>query len=129
MTDEQQIRDLVATWIRATEAGDLETVLGLMTEDVVFLIPGQSPMRGRETFAAGARTTWPKMRIECKSDIQEIQVSGDLAYCWNHLSVTLTPLAGGATLRHSGFTLTVLRRQPAGNWQVVRDANMVLPEK
>ena len=38
--DEQQIRELVATWMAATKAGDVDTVLGLMTDDVVFLMPG-----------------------------------------------------------------------------------------
>jgi uncharacterized protein (TIGR02246 family) len=35
-TDEHEIRQLVATWIAATKAGDIETVLSLMAEDVVF---------------------------------------------------------------------------------------------
>jgi uncharacterized protein (TIGR02246 family) len=43
-SDEQEIRQLVATWMAATKAGDTETVLSLMAEDVVFLMPGQSPM-------------------------------------------------------------------------------------
>jgi len=38
-TDEQQIRALVATWMAATRSGDVETVLGLMTEDAVFPNP------------------------------------------------------------------------------------------
>ena len=53
-TDEQQIRALVATWMAATKAGDVETVLGLMTEDAVFLVPGKPAMRKSE-FAAAAR--------------------------------------------------------------------------
>ncbi len=32
--DELAIRDLIATWMKASQAGDLETVLGLMTDDV-----------------------------------------------------------------------------------------------
>ena len=36
--DEQTIRNLVAQWHRATAAGVVDTVLGLMSEDVVFLI-------------------------------------------------------------------------------------------
>ena len=28
-------------------------------------------------------------------EIQEIEVSADLAYCWNHISVTITPNHGG----------------------------------
>src|SRR6185436_9113859 len=31
--DEQQIRDLVATWMSATEAGDVDAVLALMADD------------------------------------------------------------------------------------------------
>ena len=41
--DEREIRRLVTTWMSATKAGDLETVLGLMAEDVVFLLPAMRP--------------------------------------------------------------------------------------
>ena len=37
-TEEQAIRRLVAQWHSATAAGDVETVLGSMAEDVVFLV-------------------------------------------------------------------------------------------
>ena len=42
--NEQQIREVVATWMRATTAGDLAQVLSLMAEDVVFLL--EFPFRG-----------------------------------------------------------------------------------
>jgi uncharacterized protein (TIGR02246 family) len=32
--DERAIRDLVATWMRASETGDVDTVLSLIAEDV-----------------------------------------------------------------------------------------------
>jgi uncharacterized protein (TIGR02246 family) len=54
MTDEQQIRDLVAKWMAETRAGNTPAVLDLMTEDVVFLRPGHPPMRKAE-FAQGAK--------------------------------------------------------------------------
>lgn len=53
MNDEQAIRDLIATWHKASAAGDLTTVLKLMAEDVVFLVAGKPPMRGRDAFATG----------------------------------------------------------------------------
>jgi ketosteroid isomerase-like protein len=40
----QELRQLVATWMAPAKAGDIETVLSLMAEDVVFLMPRQSPM-------------------------------------------------------------------------------------
>jgi ketosteroid isomerase-like protein len=42
-SDDQEIRNLVATWMAATKAGDIEKVLSLMAEDVVFLLPRQPP--------------------------------------------------------------------------------------
>ena len=41
--DEKEIRDLIDTWMHATSAGDLDQVLSLMAEDVVFLIPDSRP--------------------------------------------------------------------------------------
>ena len=44
-TDEAQIRQLVTDWMNATRSGDARAVLDLMTDDVIFLIPGKPPMR------------------------------------------------------------------------------------
>jgi uncharacterized protein (TIGR02246 family) len=123
--DEQKISDLIARWLRATAAGDLPQILSLMAEDVVFLLPGHPPMRGKETFAAGFQTALQHFRIDSSSQIQEIHIAGDLAYCWNHLTVTMTPRQAGAAKHRAGYTLTILRKQPDGNWVVARDANML----
>jgi uncharacterized protein (TIGR02246 family) len=126
--DEQNIRELIATWLKATAAGDLPQVLKLMAEDVVFLIPGQQPMRGMDAFAASFQTALQHFRIDAKSQIQEIHVSDGMAYCWNHLSVTMTPRQTGSPMLRSGFTLTVLRKNPDGSWVVFRDANLLTAE-
>ncbi len=76
--DEQTIRQLVATWLSASKAGDTEKVLSLMAEDVVFLVTGQPPMRGKSAFAA-AQSEQP-FRIEGTSEIQEVKVFGEWAY-------------------------------------------------
>ncbi len=53
--DEQEIRELVSTWMAATKAGDVKKVLSLMAEDAVFLIAGHPPMH-KGDFAAAARS-------------------------------------------------------------------------
>jgi len=123
--DEQKIRELVATWIRASERGDLPQVLRLMAEDVVFLTPGNPPMRGRDAFSAASQAMAPKVRIESTSEIQEVRVTGDWAYCWTQLTVIMTPRDGGEAKRRSGHTLTILRRNIDGAWVVYRDANLL----
>src|SRR5258706_1894218 len=108
--DAQKIRELIGAWQRATAAEDLPKVLDLMAGDAVFLLPGQPPMRGRDAFAAATRAALDRFRIESTSDIQELQVEGDWAWCWNHLKVTMTPKPTGVPIRRSGYTLTIFRR-------------------
>ena len=120
--DEKAIRDLIASWLRASKSGDDETVLSLMAEDVVFLQPGQAPMRGRSGFAA-AQKAMSGIDIDASSDIQEIRILGDWAWCWNRLTVVVTP-RDGAPVKRAGDVLSVLQKQ-AGRWVIVRDANML----
>ena len=124
-SDEQQIRDVIATWMRATAAGDLAQILKLMDEDVVFLVMGQPPMRGRDAFAAGFKKALEKFQIESTSDIQEIEVTGDWAYCWNDLQVTMTPHGEGEPMRRRGNVLSIFRKNQEGNWVLFRDANLL----
>jgi len=125
-TDEQQIRDLVDTWMAATKAGDVATVLNLMTDDVVFLVAGQPPF-GKEKFAATMKGPLgkPQAHIDGRSEIQEVQVSGDMAYTWSRLTVEVTP-PGGEPIKRAGHTLSVLRKS-SGRWQLARDANLLTP--
>ena len=119
--DGTAIRNLVDTWMAASKAGDTATVLSLMTDDVVFMVPGREPF-GREAFAA-ASDAMKNVRIEGNADIRELKVLGDWAYTRNYLEMTITP-DGGAPMKRSGWTLTILRKED-GRWRLARDANLV----
>jgi uncharacterized protein (TIGR02246 family) len=124
--DEQAIRDLVKAWLVASQAGDLTTVLGLMDDDVIFMVPGKAPF-GKEAFAASSKEM-KNVRIEGTSDIQEIRVLNDWAWMRSHLKITITHPSGTTSMR-SGYTLTILRKQRGGNWVITRDANMLTDVK
>jgi uncharacterized protein (TIGR02246 family) len=125
--DELEIRAVVAKWLEASQAGDVETVLGLMTDDVVFLVPGRPPMIGKAAYAEQAKPQQgppeKRLKIAGASEIQEVQVAGDAAYIWTKLSVNVTP-PGGETIRRAGHTLTVFRKEN-GRWLLARDANLL----
>jgi uncharacterized protein (TIGR02246 family) len=123
MNDEQAIRDLIATWLGATQAGDHATVLELMADEVVFLMPGHPPMRGKAAFAAAQAGTMP-FDIEATSRIEEVGVHGELAHVWTTLTVVMKPKDGGTPVTRSGPTLSLLRKE-AGRWVIFRDANML----
>jgi uncharacterized protein (TIGR02246 family) len=125
--DEQAIRELIELWLQATQAGDVDAVLSLMTPDVVFLVPGQPPMEGRDAFAQTLRTMLCTHVIESVSSIDEIAVFGDVAYSRTRLSVTVTSKHGGTPMQRSGHTLSILRREADGKWRLARDANLLAP--
>jgi uncharacterized protein (TIGR02246 family) len=119
--DERAIGELIATWMAATKAGDHDTVLGLMTDDVVFMLPGREPF-GKAAFAAASKSM-QGLAIDGTSDIVELQVLGDWACLRNRLTVTITAPSGSPKTR-SGYTLTILRKEPDGRWRLARDANL-----
>ena|SRR5438309_4986648 len=126
-SDEQEIRQLVDTWMTASKTGDVETVLSLMAEDVVFLQPGQPAMR-KVDFAAAARAQpgQEAPRIEGTSEVQEIKVLGEWAFMWTKLTVTVTPPGGSQSITRAGHTLSILKKEK-GKWVLARDANLLSP--
>jgi uncharacterized protein (TIGR02246 family) len=120
--DEPAIRQVVETWMEASQKGDLDTVLGLMTEDVVFMVPGSAPF-GRVRFAEGAQAM-KGMKIDGRNDILEIEIAGGWAWLRGHVTLTITP-PGGAPMQRSGDTLTIFRKGSDGRWRLARDANLM----
>jgi uncharacterized protein (TIGR02246 family) len=123
--DERAIRELIDTWMAASRAGDTQTVLGLMTDDVVFMVPGREPF-GKQEFAAMSQGM-RDVRVEGSSEIRELRVLGDWAYLRSYLQIAVTPL-GGNSVKRAGYTLTILRKQPDGRWLLARDANLLTPQ-
>jgi uncharacterized protein (TIGR02246 family) len=124
--DERAIRDLVATWMAASQAGDTTKVLSLMADDVIFQVPGREPF-GKEAFANMSQGM-KGVRMEGASDIRELRVLGDWAYLRNYITITVTP-PGGKPTKRTGYTLTILRKQADGRWLLSRDANLLTEVK
>jgi uncharacterized protein (TIGR02246 family) len=121
--DERAIRELIDAWLAATKAGDLQAVLRLMTEDVVFMVPGAAPF-GRDAFAQSF-ASMAGVRLDGRSEIQELQILGDWAYLRNFIDMVVSPPGGAAPVRRAGHTLTILRKGVDGRWRLSRDANLM----
>ena len=126
--DEQEIRQLVATWMSATKSGDVKAVLELMADDVVFLVAGQPAMIGKSAFAAAAeaQASHGPVQFDGTSNIEEIKVFGQWAFMRTNLTVTITPPGGAEPITRAGHTLSILKKQN-GKWLLARDANLLSP--
>ena len=120
--DERAIRKLIDDWMQASARGDLDEVLSMMSDDVVFMTPGREPFGKKEFEAQSAGLK--DVRIEGVAKPVEIKVLGDWAWLRNHIAVTMTPKAG-QPIKRAGYTLTILKRQPDGRWVITRDANLM----
>jgi uncharacterized protein (TIGR02246 family) len=127
MNDEDRIAEIIESWHRATVAGDVDAVLRLMTDDVVFLAPGQPPMR-KDGFEKGLRGVLESHAILSSGRLKDVKVFGGWAYAWSDLSVTVSPRQGGPSRRRTGPALSIFRREPDGEWRLARDANMLAAE-
>jgi uncharacterized protein (TIGR02246 family) len=124
--DARRIRELVDSWIAASNSGDVSALMDMMTDDVVFMTPGRAPF-GKAEFAADSGRM-KSVAIDARAEVQEIEVFGPRAYIRNHVRVELSS-PGQAPKRMSGFTMSVLRKEADGRWRIARDANLVMPEQ
>lgn len=119
--DEQAIRESVKTWLAASKEGDLSTLLDLIADDVLFIVPGKEPF-GKEEFVA-AQEQMKDMEMDARIDIKEIEVAGDWAWMRSFLDLTFT--RDGKSSRRSGHILNIWQKNSAGRWVIKRDANFV----
>ena len=82
-------------------------------------------MKGRGTFGEALRNLLTTHRIESTGEVQEVAVSGDLAYCWTTLTVRMVSLSGDSSNARTGHTLSVFRKQSDDSWVLIRDANLL----
>ena len=120
---EREIRNIVATWARASETGDIEAIKSLMDEDILFLTSGNEPF-GRDVFIQHFNNNVKQMNLNVLADVREVEVRDDLAFGRVWLEVRVTPPSGEPITR-TGYTLSVYRRRPGGQWKLWRDANLI----
>jgi len=123
---EREIREVHSTWIDAVNAGDLARLLGMITDDVVLINPEGAPI-GREGFSAKFSAAHQQLWIDCRSELEEVVVAGDVAYTRSRDALSATPRAGGETMQLAGYRMTVYRQQSDGRWLLARDAHTLAP--
>ena len=128
---EREIREVHSTWIDAVNAGDLDGLLTLMADDVVFLNLGQAPF-GRDGFSAAFSAGHQQARIRCISELEEVVVVGEVAYTRSRDSLSVIPRAAppgppSEATQLAGYRMTIYRKHPDGRWLLARDAHTLSP--
>jgi uncharacterized protein (TIGR02246 family) len=127
MAVEIQIRSWLDTSLRASAAGDYRSMLPMLADDIVFLVPGAPPF-GKKEFQQAWEGPMKGAKIESQAELEECLVAGDMAVTRTRLSVTITT-ADGKVSRAKGYTLSMFHEGTDGRWLLTRDANLLAPEE
>jgi uncharacterized protein (TIGR02246 family) len=109
-------QDLLKAWYAAYNAGDVQGVARLYTEDAVV---GNN--RGRAAYAADLTARFAKVKSTCSGAFDGFQVAGASAVGWGRDECTESPKAGGPETKTRTKWIAAYARQPDGRWLTVRD--------
>ena len=115
------IADFNRRYVQAINDGDIATLSSLTTEDHIMVTPNRAPRVGKAANDAANARVFEQYEIDEVWTPVETVVAGDWAYQRGTYSVAATPKAGGPTRNTTGNFLRIYRRQPNGEWRMIRD--------
>ncbi len=114
--DVEAIKSLSDEIMKAYNEGDLEALMAIVAEDVVFMPPGEPALIGKE-----AMRNWhnfDKISLDVNITVEEVQVLGDWAFIRDIWIGTVTQNESGEKFENNNKSLIILRRQPDGTWKM-----------
>lgn len=114
-----EVRQAFDAWIAAYNRGQLAPLQNHYDSDIVLLPDGRPTFRGWPQIEEFFAPTFEKFKYELTTQIERIEISGNLAVVHGTIMANATPING--TVRHNTRLryLTVLRRQSEGSWRVL----------
>jgi uncharacterized protein (TIGR02246 family) len=119
--DVEAIKTLLAEYDAAAAAGNVDAVMALHADDAVSMPPDVPARTGKEEIRAALVAFLEENTVQLTSQVDEVRVSGDLAFLHVTYNETVTPKAGGEPTEYHGKWLVLLQRQPDGSWKWWRE--------
>jgi ketosteroid isomerase-like protein len=109
-------------YVRSINSNNLDSLLGMLTDDVVFLSAHEPAMVGKAAVQPWLQGYLKSFTTHWDKPVQEFVVNGDWAFERYAYKSTDTPLAGGAVVEDTGWGLVIYHHDADGKWRVARDA-------
>jgi uncharacterized protein (TIGR02246 family) len=119
--DVEAITAVFAEFDAAATAGDADRILALYAGDVASMPPNSAPRIGTDAMQASMEEFIDQYTSELTSRVEEVEVSGDMAYALVSWEQSMTPKAEGDATHEQGKWIVVFKRQPDGSWKCWRE--------
>ncbi len=119
-------------YVTAINSNNLDSLLAMLTEDVVYLSPHEPVLVGKTAVRPWAEAYVNAFTIHWEKASLEFVVAGEWAFERYSYRSTDTPRGGGAAVQDTGKGLVIYHHDPDGKWRVARDAwstDLPLPTK
>ncbi len=104
----------------AFNAGDLDSLQTFVTDDVVWMSPGDPLLIGKEAIRRWDEPLFDRFTFEYTFSSDEVVVAGNWAFERGAFALTLIPKAGGESFHASGKYVWIWQRQADGSWKNAR---------
>jgi ketosteroid isomerase-like protein len=108
-------------------AADLDQLASLYAPDAISIPANQPAMRGHDEIRAYYARRTSDYEMHAVSEVESIDIVGDVAVLTGIFRVTRRPEDGVAGLDHAGRGLAVMRRVE-GEWKMWRDMDSPSPD-
>ncbi len=117
--DEAAVRAHVETFVASWNAGDLETIAGMIDEGVIQMPQNATPMKGRDAVLAHMEAGYDPTQVTQSATVEEVETMGDFALAFGSWTLTPTESAGEDVETQDG-TWMVLYKRGGDGWKMYR---------
>jgi len=123
----EEIQRVAIRWTAAVEAGDVEVLGQLMTEDIVVIHGNGRLVRGKEAALNDFARSLKDFSVQQTVQPEETIVAGEWAFDRAKVHTTIKSRKGSDTKQFDSRTVTILRRQSGAGWRVARVMGAISP--
>lgn len=115
---ETQVRNVIAAFQEAYQAGDVDKLMSLYADDVISLPPGRPKMEGKAALQADFEMLYQDFTLKQDTfKVVDLQVNGDTAFRRAEWTQTLTPKAGGEAIVETGKCMVGFKKV-GSEWKI-----------
>ena len=112
-------KNLNDAWDEAYNAGDVDRLMSLYTDDAVRIPPNEPALIGKEAIQGNFQQSFDLFTKETDSVVVDRKIGGDLAFVRGTWKDIQTPKAGGESLNLNGSFVAINQKQPDGSWKII----------
>lgn len=114
--------ELHHAYVGAINSNDTDRILALMSDDIVFQVPGEPELIGKEAIAAWANGFFAAFEAHWDKTELALEQSGDLAVSRYVYTARYRSREDGSELGEIGKGTCIYRRAPSGEWLLMIDS-------